>query len=142
MTQQCLEMQLSSTFEELERAVVKLQAFVGDMRGISEELADRIVLLASEAITNAMDHGNKWQPDKVATLCLTIHKDKVQLDVTDEGCGFKLPANITEALTPEKRMNDHGRGLLLMHEFADEVHLLSGTNRLRLVLYRKVRHKG
>lgn len=141
MTIRQLELQLSSTFEDLERAVVKLQAFVGDLQGISEELADRIVLLASEAITNAMAHGNNWEPDKTATVSLVVQKDEVQLEVTDEGRGFALPANINEALSPDKRLNDHGRGLLLMHEFADEVHLADGTNRLRLILYRKVSQK-
>ena len=134
MSAQRIEMQLSSTFEELERAVEELQSVIGDLE---EDLGHRIVLLASEAITNAMEHGNNWQPDRKTSLSLVIGKSEVELKVTDEGQGIRMPRKEADPLRPENMLNDHGRGLLFMHEYADEVHLADGARTLRLVFYRK-----
>ena len=125
-----LDLQLSSTFAELERAVAVVQAFLEEIRA-DEELAYRVVLLASEALTNAMKHGNKWQEEKLATLRLVAAERTIELTVTDEGSGLRLP--VRDPLAEENLLDDHGRGLMFMHEMADEVHLTEGSNEVKLV---------
>lgn len=136
MCQHLIELQLSSTFEELERAVDTLQVFVSNLPDTEEELGHRIVLLASEALNNAMEHGNKWQPDKKASLRLAILETSVELEVTDEGPGVRLPKQDADPLLSANLLNDHGRGLLFMREYADEVHVADGASSIRLVFYR------
>ncbi|MDE2730346.1 MAG: ATP-binding protein [Bacteroidota bacterium] len=129
-----IDMQLSSTFEELERAVKELQSAIGDLE---EDLGHRIVLLASEAITNAMEHGNNWQPERKARLSLVVSEHEVELEVADEGQGIRVPRKEADPLRSKNRLKDHGRGLMLMREYADEVHVADGARTLRLVFFRK-----
>ena len=125
-----LELKLASTFAELERAVDLLQAFMQEIQA-NDDLAYRVVLLASEALTNAMKHGNKWQADKIATICLVVRKHRMELVVTDEGHGLQLPDR--NPLAEKHLLDDHGRGLLFMREMADELHLEESKNSVRLV---------
>ena len=136
MCQHLIDLQLSSTFEELERAVDELQLFVGNLSEAEEELGHRIVLLASEALNNAMEHGNKWQPEKKATLRLAVLESRIELEVTDEGPGVRLPKQDADPLLADNLLNDHGRGLLFMQEYADEVHVTDGASSIRLIFYR------
>lgn len=69
MSQKRLELVLGSTFEELDCAVEALQEFIPTME-LDDDLAYRVILLASEALTNAMEHGNQWDESKEATLSL------------------------------------------------------------------------
>ena len=125
-----LEVRLSSTFAELERGVNLLQAFMAEIQA-DDDLAYRVVLLGSEVLTNAMKHGNKWHAKKVATMRLVVRKRTMELVVTDEGGGLHLSDR--DALSEENLLADHGRGLLLMRELADEVYLEEGENTVRLI---------
>ena len=69
MSQKKLDLVLGSTFEELDCAVEALQEFIPTME-LDDDLAYRVILLASEALTNAMEHGNQWDENKEATLSL------------------------------------------------------------------------
>ena len=55
----------------------------------------------------------------------------MELVVTDEGGGLHLSDR--DALSEENLLADHGRGLLLMRELADEVYLEEGENTVRLI---------
>ena len=136
MTERVIEMQFPSTFKELERAVEKLQKYMGSLM-TDEGLIYRVVLLASEALSNAMEHGNKWLPEKIATLRLAVNQHSIELEVADEGNGIRLPGHDGDPLAPENILKDRGRGLMFMSEMADEVHIEEGQSGLRLVFYRQ-----
>ena len=48
-----------------------------------------IHLTLEEAISNAIKHGNKMDPDKKVTVNYSIDSDKIEISITDEGDGFK-----------------------------------------------------
>ena len=136
MTENQIELRLASTFEEMERGVERLQSFLSQLDKDEEDLSYRIILLASEAITNAMEHGNNWQVEKLATVRLTIGHKLIRLEVADEGGGIRLPGKDEDPLLPENMLNDSGRGVMFMYEYADEVHVNEGDSQLSLVFYR------
>lgn len=94
------------------------------------------VLLASEAATNAIEHGN--QLDASRTVSITyIHRDAtVEMHFEDEGDGFNR-ADIPDPLSDENILDDGGRGIFLIERLADEVRYEKGGRRVVIVLERK-----
>lgn len=132
MHQKKLELKLSSTFKNLDDAVEALQDFVPTL-DLDDDLAYRVILLASEALTNAMEHGNQWDETKEATLHLVKEEDRVELTVSDEGDGIYWTQR--DPLTEANRLADHGRGQYFMRTMANEVHVEQQGRRLRLIFY-------
>ncbi len=132
MFQKKLELELSSTFKDLDNAVEALQDFVPTLN-LDENLAYRVILLASEALTNAMEHGNKWDEEKKTILYLGKEEDQIELTVTDEGDGIFWTER--DPLTEANRLADHGRGQYFMRTMADEVHVESHGRRIRLIFF-------
>ena len=129
-----LHLKLTSTFDNLERAVEEAEVFI---TGITEDedLAYNVVLLTSEAVTNAMEHGNGWDPEKHITMDLSANDKHVVLSVLDEGEGFEL-STVANPLQNENLFNGRGRGIYFMESIADEFHLEEEGCLLRLVFYR------
>ena len=129
-----LHRELPSAFEHLEAIVEESQAFMDDVTD-DDELAYRVTLLVSEAVTNAMEHGNQFDAAKTVIVDLAAFADRIELRVEDEGAGFEEAA-VADPLAEGQLLEDRGRGLFLMQEFADEVHVEHGGRRLRLILHR------
>ncbi len=77
-------------------------------------------LAVSEAISNAMVHGNKLDPNKDVTVSIKISDDKLILSIKDEGDGFD-PDSVPDPTQHENIMRDSGRGIHIMRSFIDQV---------------------
>jgi len=132
MDQKQLNLRIRSTFAELDRAVEALQEFIPCL-DLDDDLAYRVILLASEALTNALEHGNQWDAKKAATLKLVRDDAKVELIVTDEGNGIHWTRR--NPISEKNRLADHGRGQYFMRKMADEVHVDQGNCRVCLIFY-------
>jgi len=105
-------------------------------KNISADKLNNLNLAVSEALSNAMVHGNKLDPNKNVTIKLDIDEDKITLTVKDCGSGFDLE-NLPNPTDPENLLKDSGRGIYIMKTFIDEVSYNfspEGTE-LKLVLY-------
>ncbi len=109
----------SSEFEHLDRVVDETEAFVGKLI-LDDEFAYKVVLLVSEAVTNAIEHGNALDKSKKVTLDLKVNNKRVQITVEDEGEGFD-PAAIQDPTNDENLFMDGGRGIFFIQEMADDV---------------------
>lgn len=110
---------LASTFQELERAIDYIEDFAAE-HGLDEDLMERLRLVGSEAVTNAIEHGNALDESKKVTLWMGIVDGFVELRVTDEGPGFTIDS-IPDPLANENLLADGGRGVYFIFEFSDEV---------------------
>ena len=72
----------SSEFEHLDRIVDETEAFVGKLI-TDPEFSYKIVLLVSEAATNAIEHGNGLDASKKVKLDVKVTKTKVTITVED-----------------------------------------------------------
>lgn len=108
----------SSKFDYLDQIVDESEAFVAT-RIEDPEFAYKIVLLVSEAVTNAIEHGNGYDESKKVLMDLKIG-DKVQITVEDEGEGFD-PKSIQNPTDEANLLFDSGRGIFFIEEIADEV---------------------
>jgi serine/threonine-protein kinase RsbW len=113
------------------------QAVRADLRGVSDEVADDVVLALSEAATNAVLHGSSaGQPIQVV---VHVSDDWVEASVLDHGPQPPpgLPADID---TDELRAG--GRGLWLLRRLVDEVRLERVKLGTRVTLRRAIRPAG
>lgn len=126
--------QVASTFESIEVVVERAQDFA-EAHFNDEDAAYAFVLLASEAVTNAVTHGNKSDPEKHITVEFLAFPDRAELAVTDEGEGFSRD-EIEDPLEGENLTRTHGRGLFLIEEMADDVAYEDEGRRIRITLKR------
>jgi serine/threonine-protein kinase RsbW len=82
---------------------------------------DLVVLAIQEALTNALVHGNRCDPEKTITISVSIRDDGgLFVSVKDSGSGFD-PNALPNPLAMENLLSNHGRGIFLMRQFMDEV---------------------
>lgn len=124
-------MVLDTDFSSIEQVVDETEAFLAT-RIDDEDLSYRIVLLATEAVTNAIEHGNKLDSSKKVYYRLVVGDDDVQVTVEDEGEGFD-PEKTDDPTASENLFRDGGRGLLFMESMADEVLFEKDGRLVRLI---------
>ena len=106
-----------------QESVVVLENFVDDLVGklhIVDDVYANLMTCLNEAITNAIFHGNKQNPDKKVYINLeVVNQKRLIFTVADEGAGFDfndLP-DPTEEANLEKLT---GRGVYIMKKLADQ----------------------
>ncbi len=104
--------------------------------GYCENATFAIKLALEEAMTNAFRHGNKCDPSKQITIQYAITPERVEIEIRDEGEGFQ-PDVIPDPTLPENIDRPHGRGIMRMRSYLDEVEYCKTGNSVRLVMLRK-----
>jgi len=86
--------------------------------GIGDKEKEDWKLTFTEALNNAIEHGSKNDPSKFITIRWWAHEKSVWLETQDEGAG---PDDImvTQPSLPEDPLAEGGRGLFIIHNFAD-----------------------
>lgn len=87
---------------------------------ISKEKYPNILISLTEAVNNAISHGNKNDKSKFVKINLTQIQSKICIKVEDEGCGFN-PENVPDPTAPENIGCCGGRGVFLIKELSDDV---------------------
>ena len=100
---------------------------------IDEEMVSHWKLILSEAVTNAMLHGNGGEPDKTVEVCWYIKGESVVLEIIDQGNGFP-PEKLKNASLPEDPLATGGRGLFLIRDFCDDWQQWTGPGGHRQVI--------
>ena len=80
-----------------------------------------IQLALSEALVNAIVHGNQEDPQKrIHVRCRLTTDGEVSMTVQDEGPGFEHDG-VADPTAPENRLRAQARGIYLMRTLMDEV---------------------
>src|SRR2546428_4728557 len=128
------ELTIPSRLEEMQAVHQLIGKAVKEYK-LSDELAHWIELTISESMINAIQHGNKSDPAKEATLKISSIGDAIEIIVEDQGGGFKLDT-IADPTDTANLLKPSGRGILIIRSFMDEVDLSEregGGCRLRMV---------
>lgn len=104
--------------------------------GFDETATEHMTLAIREAAANAIKHGNKQHPDKVAQVIFELDDENITIQIMDEGEGF-LPEEVPDPLAPENLLKGTGRGIFLMRQLMDEVGFEFGNGSGTKVLLRK-----
>jgi serine/threonine-protein kinase RsbW len=87
---------------------------------ISEDYFGNILVAITEAVNNAIYHGNQANPNKTIDIFFKSFPDRVSFIVKDEGPGFNY-TNLPDPTNPENIEKPNGRGVFLMRNLADKV---------------------
>jgi serine/threonine-protein kinase RsbW len=90
----------------------------------SDDIYGNMMVSVTEAVNNAILHGNKADKKKQVTLSLLLLDDnKLKFIVKDEGIGFDH-TNLPDPTAPENIEKDGGRGIFLMSNLCDKIDFL------------------
>lgn len=110
---------LASIPESVNR-VDKLVDSLVEFYKIPIEVYANIITSLNEAVTNAIYHGNKQNPNKTIKIEVEIINDKKLICVVeDEGVGFNFNI-LPDPTAPENLENLTGRGIFIMKQLADQ----------------------
>ena len=90
---------------------------------INEDHYGNILVAMTEAVNNAIQHGNKYNPDKNIDIAFDSTKDVVSFTVKDQGEGFDYN-HLPDQTDPANIEKPNGRGVFLMRNLADRVEFL------------------
>ena len=110
---------ISSSVKEL-RKVANFTENFGEQLGLSEDEIDDITIAVTEAVNNAIKHGNKNNESKAIEISYKNEKEKIIVYVKDHGGGFEID-KISDPRMSENILKDTGRGILIMKSLMDDV---------------------
>jgi serine/threonine-protein kinase RsbW len=105
------------------RSINVLDSFVQDVvhqYKISQEVHGNMLISLTEAVTNAITHGNHYDENKVVQINLQKKSDTIAIRVSDQGRGFD-PANVPDPTCEENICKCGGRGVFLMQRLCDQI---------------------
>ena len=86
---------------------------------VKEDFYGELLIAMTEAVNNAIVHGNKLDPAKQVSVTFFIDGQDMVFRVEDEGPGFDY-SNLPDPTAPENIEKPHGRGVFLMRNLADQ----------------------
>jgi len=101
---------------------------------LDEDLYGNIMIAVTEAVNNAIKHGNASNSSKNVFLSLTLNENLLKFIVKDEGTGFDHN-NLPDPTAPENIEKPGGRGIFLMKHLSDEVEFTENGKTVELSFY-------
>ncbi len=101
----------------------KAEKFVEEINkefNLSEVVYGNILVSVTEAVNNAILHGNKLDKTKNVGLECEISKKEISFKVSDDGQGFDFD-NIPDPTLPENIEKLNGRGVFLIKNLSDKM---------------------
>ena len=87
---------------------------------IQDDLYGNIMIAITEAVSNAIKHGNKGDKNQNVSITLNIFETEIEFIIKDNGTGFDYK-NLPDPTAPENLNNPGGRGIFIMKHLSDEV---------------------
>ncbi|MFN8453515.1 MAG: ATP-binding protein [Anaerolineae bacterium] len=110
---------------------------VAQRMGFSQDRVEDLKTAISEAVTNAIEHGNQLNMEVKVLVELTVQEKSLTLNVVDQG---KLPIPEMPDIEGDFDNRPHfprGMGMFLIKQLMDEVTVLAkpGRNEVRMVIH-------
>lgn len=104
--------------------------------GITPRVARFVVRVAlCEALANAIQYGNRLDPNKSVDVKVCVDDEVLQVLVNDEGDGFD-PTEVPNPTDPDRVDLEQGRGLFLIRQLMDEVRFNARGNSICMIMRR------
>jgi serine/threonine-protein kinase RsbW len=111
------------TLSSLPKNIVRVEKFINKVTGrfpLDEIKLNKLMVSLTEAVNNAIVHGNKCDPGKKVTVVCEELPGWLCFVVSDEGRGF-APEKLANPLKSENLLRESGRGVFLMRTLMDRV---------------------
>jgi serine/threonine-protein kinase RsbW len=112
-------LELSSNTSELQQLEWFVKKIATQYR-LDEEQYGNVLISLTEAVSNAIIHGNKQDSNKKVCISLTEEKNKISISVSDQGKGFNVN-EIPDPTAEERLFCVGGRGVFIMKRLCDGV---------------------
>jgi len=118
------ELVISSELMNIEKVRLFLEQIFLDA-GLNHRSFNRVFLGLSEAVNNAIIHGNNLNSEKQVYILIYYFEGMLMIEVKDEGEGF--PFDCIEDPTIDKNLKKgSGRGIFLIRNIADNIQYFDG----------------
>jgi len=114
-----------------------IESFIDNAREkfqLDDDIYGNIMIAITEAVNNAIKHGNQSDSAKNVSLSLSLDDSLIKFIVEDEGQGFDFE-NLPDPTAPENIEKPGGRGIFLMKHLSDEVRFKEGGRIVELSFY-------
>ncbi|MFO7768309.1 MAG: ATP-binding protein [bacterium] len=95
-----------------------------------------VAIAITEAVNNAVEHGNRLEADRTVTVRLEWRDSELVITVRDQGRGFDLDS-VDDPLSPENLTKPDGRGLLIVRSLMDSVEVNPSSEGTEVVMVKK-----
>ncbi|MAY84881.1 MAG: ATP-binding protein [Flavobacteriales bacterium] len=126
--------QLESEIDSL----AKVETIVDELKEqfqIPEDIYGNILVAITEAVNNAIRHGNKLDPEKKVDFSFEYTEKEYLFKIQDKGSGFD-PTSIPDPTLPENLDKPDGRGIFIMTNLSDEVKFEDDGRRVEIAFHR------
>lgn len=96
---------------------------------IKDDVYGNVVVAITEAVNNAIVHGNANDANKNVYLSLSLEAHTLKCVVEDQGKGFDYE-NLPDPTAPENLHKIGGRGVFLIRHLSDSVEFLDGGKKI------------
>lgn len=110
---------IASKLSNINKVRIFLQEVYNEA-GLNMDTFNAVFLGISEAVNNAILHGNKLDPAKKVYIRTKLSENQLQIEVEDEGEGF-CDSVLTNPTAPENIYYEHGRGIFILKQLADQL---------------------
>ena len=131
---------IPSTPDELTK-VDEVAERVAEEMNFSKDEMDDIAISVSEAVNNAIMHGNLANPEKMVHITFIRERDSLIVKVRDEGNGFS-PDDLPDPTSPENLLKLKGRGIFIIRQLMDEVTHRKTNEGMEVTLVKKKKNAG
>ena len=116
---QANRIEVPSEPQQIHRVEERILGGLADLN-YGERVLFGVRLAVEEAVVNAMKHGNKMDKAKKVVVTYSMDDKECVISVADEGDGFD-PASVPDPTIDENLELAHGRGMVLIRAYMDEV---------------------
>ena len=116
------------------KSLLILESWVNSLceaHNISNEIYGNILIALSEAVNNAINHGNKNVLEKKTLIISTFNNNNLTFKVSDQGSGFDF-SDLPDPTLPENIEKPQGRGIFLMRQLSEDVVFEEPGNKVEL----------
>lgn len=103
--------------------LAKVEQIIEDLKeeySIPEEIYGNILVSLSEAVNNAIKHGNKLNAKKLVSFIFDPTEAEFNFTIVDQGNGFDYK-NVPDPTHPDNIEKPDGRGIFIIKNLSDKV---------------------
>jgi len=117
------ELVLNLTLDSHPKNIAEVEPYVTQVvqkYEINQELYGNMLITLTEAVSNAIIHGNSAKAAKKVVVSTNCSNQRICFTIQDEGAGFN-PDTLPDPTAPENILTPGGRGVFLMRQLSDVV---------------------
>jgi serine/threonine-protein kinase RsbW len=114
-----------------------VESFIDNSReefNITDDLYGNILIALTEAVNNAIQHGNLYDKDKQVRLTCQAGPTEISFAVEDEGSGFDY-TTLPDPTSGDNLLKPDGRGIFLMKHLCDVLRFEKEGKKVEMIFY-------